>query len=122
VAAELGLTVQETPTEFGTQGVIAGIGSNPELAKAALKLQPGQIGGPVADARGGVLFQVTERKSWDPKKFSTEKEATRSRLQQDKLQRYQASLIEQRRRELEVSFDRQLLQELGIDPDQPQQG
>jgi peptidyl-prolyl cis-trans isomerase D len=122
VAAELGLTVQETPTEFGTQGAIPGIGVSPELAKAALKLQPGQIGGPVADARGGVIFQVTERKSWDPRKFTTEKEATRSRLQQEKLQRYQASLIEQRRRELEVSFDRQLLQELGVDPDQPQQG
>lgn len=122
VAAELGLTVQETPTEFGTQGAIPGIGYSPEVAKAALQLQPGQIGGPVADARGGVLFQVTARKGWNPKQFATEKEQTRTRLQQEKLQRYQASLIEQRRRELEVSFDRQLLQELGINPDQPQQG
>jgi peptidyl-prolyl cis-trans isomerase D len=122
VAAELGVTVQETPTEFGTQGEIPGIGHSPEVARAALQLQPGQIGGPVADARGGVLFQVTERKSWDPKQFATAKAETRNRLQQEKLQKFQASLIEQRRRELEVSFDRQLLQELGIDPEPPQQG
>lgn len=122
VAAELGVTVQETPTEFGAQGAIPGIGYSPEVAKAALELQTGQIGGPVADARGGVLFQVTERKSWDPKLFATEKETTRTRLQQEKLARFQASLIEQRRRELEVSFDRQMLEELGINPDQPQQG
>lgn len=115
VAAELGLQIRETE-EFGSQGTIQGIGFNPELAKAALALPKGQIGGPVADGQGGVLFQVTDRKAWDPKQFAANREQTRSSLLQQKLSRLQASLIEKRRRELGVEYDRQFLDQLGIAP------
>lgn len=123
VAAELGLEAKQSE-EFTAQGMIPGIGLNPELAKAVMKLKPGQIGGPVADAQGAVLFEVTERKAWNPKEFAAAKTQTRERLQQEKLSRFQAALIEQRRRELGVSYDRELLQQLGLDPEQaqPQQG
>ncbi len=114
VAAELGLQVRETE-EFGGQGgTIPGLGYNPELVKAALALPTGQIGGPVADAQGGVLFQVTDRKGWDPKQFASNREQTRTGLLQQKLSRLQAALIEQRRRELGVEYDRQFLDQLGI--------
>jgi peptidyl-prolyl cis-trans isomerase D len=118
-AAELGLEVKQSE-EFTSQGMIQGLGLNPELAKAVMKLKPGQIGGPVADTQGAVLFQVVERKAWDPKEFAAAKTQTRERLQQEKLSRYQAALIEQRRRELGVSYDRALLEQLGVDPNQPQ--
>lgn len=123
VATELGTEVKDSG-EFGAQGVIQGIGMNPELAKAVMKLKPGQIGGPVGDTQGGVLFQVVEHKAWNPKEFATAKDQTRERIQQEKLSRFQAALIEQRRRELGVTYDRDLLQQLGLDPDQttPQQG
>jgi peptidyl-prolyl cis-trans isomerase D len=123
VATELGTEVKDSG-EFGAQGVIQGIGMNPELAKTVMKLKPGQIGGPVGDTQGGVLFQVVEHKAWSPKEFATAKDQTRERIQQEKLSRFQAALIEQRRRELGVSYDRDLMQQLGLDPDQatPQQG
>ena len=66
VATELGTEVKDSG-EFGAQGVIQGIGMNPELAKTVMKLKPGQIGGPVGDTQGGYLFQVVEHKAWTPK-------------------------------------------------------
>src|SRR5262249_22492425 len=69
VASELGLKVQETP-EFGGQGQIPGLGYSPQVASAALALQTGQIGGPLPSSQGALLFQVTDRKTWDPAKFA----------------------------------------------------
>jgi peptidyl-prolyl cis-trans isomerase D len=117
VAAELGAEVKESQ-EFGGDGTIPGIGYNPDLAKAALALQTGQIGGPVADAQGALLFQVTAHKGWDPKQYAANREQTRTGLLQQKLSRLQASLIEQRRRELGVEYDRQFLDQLGMAPPQ----
>jgi peptidyl-prolyl cis-trans isomerase D len=117
VAAELGVTAQETP-EFGGQGAIAGIGYNPELARTALALQTGQIGGPVAVAQGALLFQVTDHKGWDPKLYAANRDQTRSTLLQQKLSGIEGTLIEQRKRELNVEFDRQFLDQLGIAPAQ----
>jgi peptidyl-prolyl cis-trans isomerase D len=121
VATELGVQVKETD-EFGGQGMVPGIGYNPELAKAALALQTGQVGGPVADAQGALLFQVTDRKGWDPKQYASNREQTRSSLLQEKLSRLQAALVEQRRRELNVEYDRDLLEQIGVNPDSPAQG
>lgn len=117
VAAELGLEVKETE-EFGGQGTIPGIGYNPELAKRVMTHQAGQLGGPVADAQGALLFHVTERKSWDPKEYASNREQTRTNLLQEKVSRLQAALLEQRRRELNVEYDRQLLEQLGLAPEQ----
>lgn len=119
VAAELGVGVKETE-EFGGQGQIPGIGYNPELTKAALSLQTGQVGGPVADAQGALLFQVTDHKGWDPKQYASNREQTRATLLQERLRHVQAALIEQRKRELNVEYDRQFLEQLGMTPDQQQ--
>ncbi len=119
VAAELGVEIKTTE-EFGSQGAIPGLGSNPELAKAALASKVGQAGGPVADAQGALLFQVTERKGWDPKQYATNKEQTRQTLLQQRLSNLQSALVAERRRELGVEYDGQLLQELGVTP--PQEG
>jgi peptidyl-prolyl cis-trans isomerase D len=113
VAAELGVQVKET-AEFGGDGTIPGIGYNPELAKAVMALPTGQIGGPVTDAQGALLFQVTDRKAWDPKLYATNREQTRSTLLRDKLTRLQGALVDQRRRELGVEYDKQLLQSLDM--------
>jgi peptidyl-prolyl cis-trans isomerase D len=119
VAATFGVAVKETP-EFGGEGTVPGIGYNPDLAKAALSLPVGQVGGPVAGSQGAVLFQVTDRKSWDPKQFAANREQTRSTLMREKLNRLEGSLVEQRKRELGVEYDRQLLQSLDIDIPQQQ--
>ena len=119
VAAELGVQARET-AEFGGDGTIPGIGYNPELAKAVMALPTGQVGGPVADAQGALLFQVTDRKAWDPKLYATNRDQTRSTLLRDKLNRLQGALVDQRRRELGVEYDKQLLQSL--DMQAPAQG
>jgi peptidyl-prolyl cis-trans isomerase D len=119
VAAELGVQARET-AEFGGEGTIPGIGYNPELAKAVMALPTGQIGGPVADAQGALLFQVTDRKAWDPKLYATNRDQTRSTLLRDKLNRLQGALVDQRRRELGVEYDKQLLQSLDLQA--PSQG
>src|SRR5947209_3823928 len=113
VAAELGVQVKETP-EFGGEGTIPGIGYNPELARAVMALPTGQAGGPVADAQGAVLFQVTDHKGWDPKQYATSREQTRAALLQDKLKLFENALVQQRRRELGVEYDKQLLQSLDV--------
>jgi peptidyl-prolyl cis-trans isomerase D len=118
-AAELGVEVKTTE-EFGGQGTIPGLGFNPELTKAALASKVGQVGGPVADAQGALLFQVTERKGWDPKQYATNKDQTRQTLLQQRLTNLQSALVAERRRELGVEYDRQLLQEIGVTP--PQEG
>ena len=113
VAAELGVQARETP-EFGGQAAVPGIGYNPELTKAVMALQTGQVGGPVADAQGGLLFQVTDRKGWDPKQYAANREQTRSTLLQQKVGEVEGSLVQQRERDLKVSYDQRFLEQLGI--------
>lgn len=113
IAAGLGLEVKES-AEFGLEGQIAGIGQNPELAKAAMALSPGQLGGPVNDAQGAVLFEVKERKSWDPIQFAAAREQTREQVRREKLNALESALIEKRRREMDVRFDPAVLEEYGI--------
>lgn len=113
VAAGLGLEVKES-AEFGREGQIPGIGQNPELAKAAMALNPGQMGGPVSDAQGAVLFEVKERKSWDPIQFAAAREQTREQVRREKLNSLESALLEKRRRELDVRFDPAVLEDFGI--------
>jgi peptidyl-prolyl cis-trans isomerase D len=116
VAADLGAQAKETPEFSGQGGSIPGLGYNPELVKAALALQAGQVGGPLADAQGGVLFQVTDRKGWDPKQYAANREQTRKTLIQQRVSSVEGALIEKRRRDLNVTFDQQFLDQLGIAP------
>jgi peptidyl-prolyl cis-trans isomerase D len=121
VATELAVRVQETP-EFGAGGSIPGIGPSPQLVKLAMSLPVGQIGGPVTAAQGAVLFQVTERKSWEPAKFAAAKEQTRQSLQEQKLNSILGALLARRRQELGVNYNARQLESLGIPPDAQQQG
>ncbi len=120
VAAGLAVPVKDTP-EFGASGSIPGLGPSPQLTKLALTLPAGQVGGPVADSRGAVLFLVTDRKSWEPAKFAAAKEQTRQSLQQQKLGSILGALLERRRRELGVDYNRKLLESLGVSVDGLQQ-
>jgi parvulin-like peptidyl-prolyl isomerase len=123
-AAELGIPPKESP-EFSATGSIPELGAVPQLTKLAMTLPVGQVGGPVADSRGAVLFQVSERKAWDPAKFAAARDQTRRTLQQQRMETLLSSLLERRRRELGVDYNRQLLENLGVSLDglqQPQAG
>lgn len=109
VAAGLGVEARDS-NEFGRQQPIDGLGANPALAEAALALNPGAVGGPIAARQGAVLFQVIERKAWNPAEFAKAKDLTRERLETQELNRVLGALIERRRNELGLRFSDQFLE------------
>ena len=68
----------------------------------------------MADAQGAVLFEVKERKSWDPIQFAAAREQTRESVRREKLNALESALIEKRRREMGVRFDPAVLEQFGI--------
>lgn len=111
VAAELGLSVQQSG-EFAAGGTIEGLGQAPEVARAAMKLSAGDIGGPVATPQGAVLFRVTSRQTFDPATAAGRRDEVRAQLVQERLQQLQAALIQHRREELGVTYSRQVAESL----------
>jgi len=119
VATELGTKVEQSD-EFGANGFIQGLGYTPQVAKAALALAPGQVGGPLPTGQGAVLFQVAEKKGFDPKQFADQRDQIRQQLENDRLNRLMSAILEQRRRELGVTPDRQLIESYGMGGDESQ--
>ncbi len=104
LAADLGVEIEES-AEFGAGEPIGSLGANLAVARAALELDAGAIGGPVTDSNGAVLFEVTERQRFDPASFEQEKEATRSALVDQRANEMLGALISARREELGVVYD-----------------
>mgnify|MGYP001546501762 FL=1 len=115
VAEELGLTVRESG-QFGRGGSVAGLGNNPEVASAALALDIGDFAGPLTHENQALLFEVVERQRFDPQEFEAQKEQAREAVRSEKLNRLLASLVTQRRDELGVTYDEQLLQNFNLVP------
>jgi len=114
VAAELGATVEET-TEFAAGGSVGDLGANVEISAAALALEQGDVGQPILAGTDLVLFQVSERKHFDPMEFAAGQEETRAELANERLNQMIASLVAERRVELEVTYDPNLTANLGLD-------
>jgi peptidyl-prolyl cis-trans isomerase D len=113
VAQGLGLPAQESAS-FGANGAIAGLGQAPELAKAALAASPGALVGPIALPQGAVLFEVLERKRFDPIEFQRQKQDLRAQVEREELNRLLGALVEKRRQELKVTYSRTVLEQFGI--------
>ena len=113
LAKELELEVKEGG-EFGRGGSVTGLGNAPELIDAALASNQGEVGGPVLTSQGAVLFEVTSRTSFDPMAFLSEKQATRESLERNEVNRLLSSLVEQKKREMKVQYDRPLLEQFGL--------
>lgn len=111
VAAELGLEVTQSE-EFAVDGTIGGLGSAPDVARQAMKLSEGDVGGPVATPQGAVLFRVTSRQSFDPAMAAGRTEEVRQRLIGERLNQLQQALIQHRREELGVTYSRQVAESL----------
>lgn len=114
VAANLGLEIQESE-EFGRFGSIPGLAASREVIDAALALEQGQSGDPIATDGGAVLFEVTERKTFDAAEFEEAKESTRVGQEGQQLNQLMASLIEIRRRDLTPTYDPQVFANFGIE-------
>jgi peptidyl-prolyl cis-trans isomerase D len=119
-AEGLGLEVQESEL-FGADDPVAGIGRVPALANAALDLEEGAFGGPVEIDDGAVLFEVVERRHFDPATFTEEKENTRQTLEAEQLNDLLTVMLDARREEADIVFDPQLLATFAAD-EQPAAG
>jgi hypothetical protein len=117
LAAELDLEIEES-TLFGSAGPVGSLGQASAVAAAALELETGDLGGPLLHERSAILFEVTERQRFDPVEFESAKEQTRSTVREQKLNLMIGSLLSQRREELGVRYDSQLLESLqpAVDP------
>lgn len=112
VAAELEVELRETP-EFGPRSPIQGLGYSPKVSQAALSMDEGAVGGPYESGSGALIFEVTERKRWDPEQFEQQKTQLRQRLRSEKQQRLLTSLLLERRNDMRADnalqiFDPQL--------------
>jgi peptidyl-prolyl cis-trans isomerase D len=115
VATELGLAVRESG-QFGRGGSIAGLGNNPEATSAALALDVGGFAGPLTHQNQVLLLEVVERQRFDPQEFEAQKEEAREGVRSEKLNQLLASLVAQRRQEIGVTFDDQLLRNFNLIP------
>jgi peptidyl-prolyl cis-trans isomerase D len=103
------LSVNES-TEFRRGGTIQGLGANPRIVSSALDMEVGAIDGAVVNNRDGILFEVTDRVFYDPVEFENEKVEARETLRAERVNQILSSLITQRREELGVRYDPQLLE------------
>jgi len=115
VAEELGLAVRESG-QFGRGGSIAGLGSNPEVASAALALDVGGFAGPLTHQNQALLLEIVERQRFDPQEFETQREVAREGVRSERLNQLLASLVTQRREEMGVTYDEELLRNFELVP------
>ena len=113
VATELGVEVKSAGP-FGRGAQIGDLGREPALAEAVFALDQGGVGGPVSTGAGAVVFQVDERTRWDPAELERRRGELREQIIDQRIQNLFLSLIEQRRTELEVHYNHELLESFGV--------
>lgn len=113
-AEDLGVTITESG-EFDRRGSIAGLGIVPEVNRAALALEQGDIGGPVELDRGLVLFEITQRQHFDPETFAEQREDTVAQLSEERANALLQAVIEARRNEANVTYSQQFIQNFDLD-------
>ncbi len=115
LAEELGIEVQES-TEFASGGNVPGLGNQPAMVAEALAGEVGTVGGPFTVAQGAVVFEVSERIHFDPETYAEEKDSFLSTERTARLNQLRAALITRRMRDLEVKYNPDVLELLGVDP------
>ncbi len=113
VAKELAVEAKESG-EFGRDGSITGLSDSRAVAAAALAGKVGDVGTPILTEQGAVLYQVTARKSFDAAAFAAERTQTRQALEKNEVNRLLGSILEQKKRETKVQYDKPLLEQFGM--------
>ena len=113
VAAEIGQPVQETE-EFGHGGAIPGLGAAPDLVRTVMGQPQGALGGPVGIPGRALVYRVTEKKGADPATMAEVKAGLKRQLEEEKVNALLGALINDRKQELGVTYDPQLLEQLGM--------
>lgn len=115
--AAAGLGVEPVDSgSFGADGPVGGLGEAPRVARRALTLDVGALGGPIRLDDRVVLFEVTDRVRFDPQEFAGAREALRRQLVSERAGRLLAARIAERRSRLEVEYNNRLLANFGVGP------
>jgi len=121
IAGQLGLTVQESQ-EFGAgAAVVPGIGYAPEVTKEVLHQPVGAMGGPTAVAGSAVMYQVASKTGVDQAAFAKQKDTLRQQMEGEQVNGLLSSLINERKQQLGVTFDPQLVKSLESQGQSPTQ-
>ncbi len=83
-AAELNKLELKTSEPFTQDGYINDVGSAKEIGEKAFAMNVGQISQPVKAEGGYVVFQLKEKKTFDPAQFAKEKDTLRQQLSSQK--------------------------------------
>lgn len=84
-AAEANKLEVKTSEPFAQEGYINDVGSAREIGPKAFSMSPGEISPPMeADGGGFVVFQLKEKKTFDPAQFAKEKDNLRQQLASQK--------------------------------------
>jgi peptidyl-prolyl cis-trans isomerase D len=113
LAKKLNLKV-ETPEAFPKGGPIPGLGAPKAVLDAVFAAKAGELKGPIIVAeRGAVVLRVESVSPFDPAAFEKEKDALRESLRGQKSNRLLQALVQKRRSDLKVEFNRELLSRMG---------
>jgi peptidyl-prolyl cis-trans isomerase D len=113
LAKKLALKV-ETPDAFPKAGPIPGLGSPKAVLDAIFSAKAGETKGPIAlDARGVVVLRVDSVTPFDAAAFEKEKGAIREQLRGQKASKMLQALIQRKRADLKVEFNKEFLSRMG---------
>lgn len=109
VAAGLGVQPEESG-EFARGGPVGTLGVQSQLSEAALEMSEGEVAGPFEVDNAMVLFEVTSRTRFDPALFEQSRAQTLEAVRSERLNELLYSLITERRRALDITYDPALVE------------
>ena len=113
LAKKMSLKV-ETPEAFAKAGPIPGLGSPKSVLDAVFSAKAGETKGPVpVEGRGVAVLRVESVTPFDAAAFGKEKDAMREQLRGQKASRMLQALVQSRRSDLKVEFNKDLLSRVG---------
>jgi parvulin-like peptidyl-prolyl isomerase len=106
-AADKAKLTLKTSDEFTKEGYISDLGQAKEVNEKAFSMKPGEISGPVKSGQNIVVFQLKEKKEFNPADFAKEKNTIRDQLLATKqstfLQGYRAMLRKKYEKEIWIN-------------------
>ncbi|MDX1382139.1 MAG: peptidyl-prolyl cis-trans isomerase [Thermoanaerobaculia bacterium] len=113
LAAELEAETAET-AEFGRGGFVSELGAVEDVVERAFEMEAGTTAGPFETPQGPLVFELLERTEMDPAQLEQERQAIRERLTRQRLDSLLQSTIDERRQEMGVRYNQELLESLGV--------
>ncbi|MEM8959900.1 MAG: SurA N-terminal domain-containing protein [Acidobacteriota bacterium] len=115
LAEEFAVTVA-TADDLGRRDRTVGtLGAAPELLASVFQLEVGAVGEPKLVGQNAVLYEVSDRQTFDATAFADARDDLLAQQRNERLQRLQQSLVERRRRDLDIIYNPEVLQNLGIE-------